>query len=758
MLEFVCALLLLAATDSTAWSRPVEAVDNPYSSYLPLLRRSASYFLPELTQDYYSGILPPKYATGIQTGPEGGTVTALAFTSSGVIYAGSWGSGVYKSVDHGATWTFANRGLVNGFIYSLASDPTNSNVLYAGTYHNGVFKSTDGGDTWSPTGPGLNASAVVYALAINPKNPKIIFAGTRGDENIVTNDCQGSDSGGSQIYNYGGGVYRSVDAGATWQKVDGGLGCGYIYGLAIDPENPQLIYVATHQRGVMDSINGGNTFQYESSGLGDTSTRAIVIDPDNHSQLFLATWHGGAVYMGNTNSKGLITWNSANGGASGIAGLHVIKVAIDPTGGNGNCSLLYALLFDSGFGLAKSGDCGTTWTKLAKDNTINYGYDLAVDPTAPTHIFVGISGWGIYESTNRGTNWTPANTRLYNTSVNTLVVDPTSPTTLYAGTSNGSGIFKSSDGGVTWGLSSTGLPVSTNLYPSILKIAADPLTPNTLYAGTDGSGIFKSIDGGAHWNAINTGVLAAVSPAGLNGPSSPFLPNPVPFDAPFFEDDSSVGMQSPVTPPLNSGSIPTLVVDPLMAGTVYAGSWKGVLKEVLNTNTGKTNWTTIGLNGKPIFSLAIDPATPETLYAGTTNGVYKTLDGGQTWFTSGLPADLVYDLAIDATNTSVLYAATGGEGVFKSEDGGATWSDLNNGLADMQVYSVAIDPVHPEFQYAGTASGLYRTTQGGTLWEPVNVGLYNTYVDPVTVAPAAPGTIYLGTNHGTLIVKFSDTP
>jgi len=109
-LEFVFVLLLLAATESSAWSRPVKADDNTLNVDLPLVQNPAYMFLPELAVNYFSGILPPKYATGVQTGPEGGTVTALAIDSAGVIYAGSWGSGVYKSVDHGSTWTFSKPG------------------------------------------------------------------------------------------------------------------------------------------------------------------------------------------------------------------------------------------------------------------------------------------------------------------------------------------------------------------------------------------------------------------------------------------------------------------------------------------------------------------------------------------------------------------------------------------------------------------------------------------------------------------------
>ena len=103
-------------------------------------------------------------------GPEGGHIIAVEINPENALnlYAGTWGSGMYRSDDGGFTWRLINSGLDNLYIYSLAIDPGSTNTIYAGTYGDGVYKSVDGGMIWSQTGPGLNQDAIVYAIAIDP--------------------------------------------------------------------------------------------------------------------------------------------------------------------------------------------------------------------------------------------------------------------------------------------------------------------------------------------------------------------------------------------------------------------------------------------------------------------------------------------------------------------------------------------------------------------------------------------------------------
>lgn len=138
--------------------------------------------------------------------------------------AGSFRSGVFRSIDGGATWRAADSGTVPVWVSSLVIDPHDSNIVYAADY-DGVFKSLDGGLTWS--GLETNRMNGCWSVTINPRNPDIIYAVTgNGDGDVLS-----------------AGVYKSMDAGKSWRKVLGDpepqLTDGF-YQLAIDPRNPDI--------------------------------------------------------------------------------------------------------------------------------------------------------------------------------------------------------------------------------------------------------------------------------------------------------------------------------------------------------------------------------------------------------------------------------------------------------------------------------------------------------------------------------------
>jgi photosystem II stability/assembly factor-like uncharacterized protein len=205
-------------------------------------------------------------------------------------------------------------------------------------------------------------------------------------------------------------------------------------------------------------------------------------------------------------------------------------------------------------------------------------------------------------------------------------------------------------------------------------LVVDPDTPTTLYAGTD-QGLFKSTDGGGTWYETIAN----------------FLSRP----------DNIV-----------------LVIDPSTPTTLYAGACSegsGICGVYKSTDGGSTwNETTTGLpSNRHVTDLVIDPSTPTTLYAGIdiissfVGGIYKSIDGGESWSdaSTGLPpyyrSNYVSSLAIDPDTPATLYAGInnmgGGvvAGVFKSTDGGSTWSEMNTGLTSQAVYTLAIDPLPP---------------------------------------------------------------
>src|SRR5439155_1064824 len=172
---------------------------------------------------------------------------------------------------------------------------------------------------------------------------------------------------------------------------------------------------------------------------------------------------------------------------------------------------------------------------------------------------------------------------------------------------------------------------------------------------------------------------------------------------------------------------------------------------------GINSWTsTNGPGGGPIGALAIDPVTPATLYAGTdSNGVFKSTNGGASWsaVNTGLTVKTVSNLAIDPQTPATLYTATreaagfGSGGVVnKSTDGGGSWSAANTGLPNYSyLTALAIDPQTPATLYATTydpqptpAGVVFKSNDGGGRWSAVNTGLTNLYGRALAIDPQRP--------------------
>lgn len=337
------------------------------------------------------------------------------------------------------------------------------------------------------------------------------------------------------------------------------------------------------------------------------------------------------------------------------------------------------------------------WDDGGTDQAVSEVLVLAIDPVAPSTLYAGTQGSGVFKSTNGGGSWQAMNAGLPNpVSVQSLLIHPLTPTTLYAGTDWG--VFKSNDGGAIW--------QSANQPRSITAMALDPQAPSRVYAGGACPGAFRSDNDGQSWTAINTGLAMSV----FGFPVLPFLTS--------------------------------LVIDPSAPATLYAGALEKVYK---TTNRG-ASWQTVyegfsvfGLSVSGITALIVDPVTPTTVYAGITSrgqfsgsgcsvslenltgGVIKSNNGGRNWFmvSHGLPGGVsVIALAVDPLMPATVYAGTKRHGVFKSDDGGASWTAMNEGLpVGIVVNALAVDPQTPSTVYAGTNRGVFKSTEGGAQWE-----------------------------------------
>ena len=286
--------------------------------------------------------------------------------------------------------------------------------------------------------------------------------------------------------------------------------------------------------------------------------------------------------------------------------------------------------------------------------------------------------------------------------IRSLAINPVDSEIVYAVVNDTSGLYRTNNGGSSWS--------KIHAYPHSV-VTLNPQYPATVYAGLSYQ-VWKSLDNGDHW--------VEVASAGASTHRA-------------------------------------IVVDPSNPNTVYLGVQDGW--GVFKTTTGGAGWTS-QLSSQSILSLALNPQNTQEIYAGsaqyytTPGGIWKTSNAGVSW-TRVLTSTQVNTLIVDPLRPDNIYAGTEGEGIFKSTNGGLSWSSLNTGLTASVVRVIAIDPHDTNIIYAGTwEEGVFRSSDGGASWHTINTGLTNTYVLSLVVDPLKPGVLYAGTK-GAGVFKFS---
>jgi photosystem II stability/assembly factor-like uncharacterized protein len=519
------------------------------------------------------------------------------------IYVG--GQGVYKSTDGGLTWSSASSGLPGGVINYLAASPADGQTLFACPANGGLYVTTDGGNTWTATGAGLGTMAVRLPIFV-PGSPSIMYLGAGP-----------------------GGVYKSIDGGANWSAAGASMASVPVFTLVFDPATSQKIYAGTDSGhgSLWKSTDGGSTWQASASGLTSGYVNRITFGA---GKLWAATDRG--LY---SSSDGAATWVLTSTGLPEGWDNVVKGVSYDSH---------TVLACPYGVGLMKSIDGGATWTEANTGITAWEMFGVVATASGPSKLYcIGDPGLP-FTSADDGSSWTRVSEGLLasNRGIR-LAPDPQAPETLFLST-DGNGIFKTTDGGATW--SKAGNPSPDYGY----GLTVDPTNSQIVYAGGSRK-LMKSIDGGGTWTDITGGITGS-----------------------WFQD---------------------IVVDPTSHQTLYTTCTGG---GVFKSPDGGATWTKISgsLPDQSTNVLLLDPWTHTTLYAWTgSHGLYKTTDGGTTWTPlAGSPQNSSWgtDLAADPGTPGTLYIAYRSSDVYKSSDGGATWQALGApGLASKYFYGMTVD-------------------------------------------------------------------
>ncbi len=621
------------------------------------------------------------------------------------------------------------------FINDFAADPANPSVLYAasGNYADsgtGIYKSQDAGLTWQPVSADLPDQAV-HSLAINRSAPSTLFAAVDYD------------------------LYASPDGGASWSlRGSPAITPGFEALHLLVTADGQTLFAVGGGDGLMRSQDGGASWLPLSQGLplerpGQARVLSLAIDPQDESILYAGT--GGFVGQGQGVYKSLDggeSWSPAN---QGMLDYRITALAVSPSD-----SQVILAGGDSG-NLFKSSDAGASWVdltaalQLTQYSNPRQMREIVFNPQSPQEITLLADNSGVLVSSDGGESWKPfpqpAEWEQPMFSAFAVIFDlqetPGSQPILFTATSSGID-------GKAWryGTASdtpqssvqetapqqTAQPtavvqisgrwqVVNQLPRSINSFAIDPANPQTVLACSSGSGLdgalFKSADGGASWSA---------------------LPEPDPED-----DLTALAFSYPVP------------------STLYAVTANQGL--VFSSQDGGQTFTPGGETGIGMAmarQLIPSPGSASTLFSiADGNGLARSNDGGYSWLPlqNGLPQDdyyvFVMSLAVDPLDTSRLFAGTGGfvgsgHGVYKSSDGGESWSPANQGMFDHSITALAVDPLNPQVIYAGSDFGsLFKSSDGAQTWTDLTSNLQaNTPNAPrqirsILIDPANPQLIYL---------------
>lgn len=455
-----------------------------------------------------------------------------------------------------------------------------------------------------------------------------------------------------------------------------------------------------------------------------------------------------SVWMG---TKGSGLWRTTDGGATwsqaGLAGDSVWALDIHPL----NPNVLYAATrFEK---LKKSVDGGVTWTKLPAAPYLVFPR-LALDPVTPSIVYTFDSNQ-VWKSSDGGTTWVQISS-LPVMSVSAIVPHPTAAGTLFAaGTVSSKGaLAKSVDGGATWSVTASGLPVG-----SLAGLAIDRSNPAVMYAGTSwyhwekGNGVLKSTNGGVSWSAVNSGLtyLWDINDVTVDPHSSATVYAAT--EVGVFKSVNGGASWSLVTSGLAHLRTQRVVVAPSDSARLYAATGNGIFRSTNAASSWVAASRTVG--NADLMSLAVDPGNPRRLWVGGgEGGVWRSSDGGATWTaaTGAITSAPVYTVVLHPANPSTLYVSTWGQGVFKSSDGGATWGAINSGISNFDVRALAVDPMTPAKMYAGcyynrffsgspSPPQFYTSGDGGSTWTGAPWSVMGD-VHRLFIDPRAPSTLY----------------
>ena len=640
-------------------------------------------------------------------------------------------------------------------------------VFYIGVNNGGVWKTNDYGRTWNPIFD-QQSTGSVGDVAVAESNPNVVYVGC--GEGIQRPDLS-----------IGDGVYKSTDAGKTWQNM--GLKDGQQIGdIVIDPKNENRVFVAVlghpygpnTERGVYRSLDGGKTWERVLYKDENTGAIQVSFDPNNSDILYADMWAGrqGPWENGAWNGKESGLYKSTDGGNTWkklTKGLPTVDQGLGRIGfcsAPSNSNRMYATV-DAGRygGVYRSDDAGESWTNINSDGRFwGRGSDFAEIKADPTNSDIVYSANVVtWKSIDGGKTWTGFRGAPGGDDYHRIWINPTNPKIMLIALDQGAII--TTNGGETF--SSWYNQPTAQFY----HVNTDNAFPYNVYGGQQESGSVGIASRGndgqitlREWHPVGVEEYGYVAP-------DPIDPNII-YGGKLTKYDKRTGQVQNISPEIGrSGKYRFLRTAPVLFSPIdpktlyYAGNvlFKtqngGSSWQVISPDLTRESWdipASVGIYSSDdlkkmprrgvIYTIAPSFKDINTIWVGTDDGfIQVTKDGGKTWKNVTPPEISSWSkislMEASHTDVNTVYAAINRircddmhPYAYKTNDGGKTWKLITNGLPSNEPINVVReDPFRKGLLYAGSENAVYVSFDEGEHWQSLRLNMPPTSVRDLVI-------------------------